>query len=183
MTDRKQQAREQLQRRAKAMFPDSPTPLSDYQRYIRSKVSSASCKANGAKGYAAMVAAGKGDVAGDKAAEYRFNKPTDLEIVVIATLEWYDLPVNRRHREVKIGRFYVDFKYGDYVLEVNDDTWHTNDFHGEDRVAHDQGKYAYLRSQGCTVIILSEKVVRSDELGQLIGDLMPRLRQALAEEF
>lgn len=183
MTTRSEKARQQLLNRAQAMFPDSSTPLSDYQKCIRSKVSSASCRKNGAKGYAALVAVGKEDIARKKSADYRFDHPSDLEQIVIAIFQQYRLPVDRQHREVEVGRFFVDFKYGDLVVEVNDDTWHTNDFHGDDRVAHDQGKYAYLRSQGLTVIILSEKVVRSSDVGQFIGDLMLTIRQELAQEF
>ena len=156
---------------------------SEYQRWVRSQASSAAMRANGKKGYAATKAAGKEHIAADKAAEYRFNHPSDLEQMVINIMEWYDVPIDRRHREVKVGKFYVDFKYGDYVIEVNDDTWHTNDFHGDDRVSHDQGKYVHLREQGLTITILSEKIVRSGEVGQFIGDLMPRLREALQQEF
>lgn len=171
---RSEAAKQSFIQRVRAAFPDPPLKeaIASYQRWVRSHASSEVCSQNGKKGYAKMVELGKGDLASEKAADWRFEHPSDLEKIVIGLLTQYNLPVDRQYREVKVGRYYVDFKYGDYVIEVNDDTWHTNDFHGDDRVSHDQGKYAYLREQGYTIIILSEKIVRSGEVEYLINDLL-----------
>lgn len=177
MTDRATIARESLRRRAQAAFPrlSLQEALSAYQKHIRSKVSSQACALNGAKGYKAMVDAGKGDIASQKAAEWRFDHPSDLERIIISHLMLLECPVGKTNREVKIGRYYTDFKYGQIVIEVNDDTWHTNDFHGDDRVSHDQGKYAYLRAQGYTTIILSEQVTRSGQAFKVLADVLSSL--------
>lgn len=155
----------------------------EYQRWVRSCVSHQACVENGKKGFAALKAAGKEDLAKEFAANWRFEHPSDLEQIIIGIMRQYNMPVDRQHREVKVGKYYVDFKYGDYVLEVNDDTWHTNDFHGDDRVGHDQGKYAYLREQGLTVVILAEKVVRGNEIFDLMEDLITTLYRAMQQEF
>lgn len=177
--NRSQTARQLFHKRAQMAFPGLSLgeAISRYQKSIRAKVSSASCAANGAKGYKALVDAGKGDLAGKMAADYRFEHPSDLERIIIGCMQLIGKPIDRAHREVKIGRYYVDFKYGDIVIEANDDTWHTLDFHGEDRPAHDQGKYAYLRAQGHTVIILAEQVIRSGQAFRILSDVLSSLAE------
>lgn len=170
-------ARANLLKRARLMYPDQPDCLSLYQKAIRAKVSSKSCRQNGAKGYAALVSAGKDEIAGRFAADYRFDHPSDLERIIINHAMLLELPIDRAHREVKLGRFYVDFKYNNIVIEVNDDTWHTNDFHGRDAVTHDQGKYVYLRKQGYTVIILAEQTVRTGQAWTILNDLYNNLQE------
>lgn len=178
-------AQQAFRTRVRNKFPGRPLKeaMSLYQSWVRSKVSSESCRANGKKGFAKLVELGKEDIAREKAADWRFEHLSDLEKIVIDILTRHNLPVDRQHREVKVGKYYVDFKYGDYVIEVNDDTWHSNDFHGDDRIGHDQGKYAFLRSEGLTIIILSEKVVRSGEVVELLEDLAPTLQAVLRMEF
>ena len=148
----------------------------EYQRWVRSNCSSRQCAINGAKGFAALVVAGKGDLAATIASDYRFNKPSDLERIVIKWLDELGLPADRKHREVKIGRFYADFRYGDYIIEVGSDTWHTNNqFHGEDREGRDKRKYQYLSDQGYTIIILSEQSVRSNQARETLESLVEQL--------
>jgi hypothetical protein len=179
-----------LLQRARTMFGYSATDadcISYYQRHIRSKVSSESCAKNGAKGFAALVAAGKGNLAGEKAADWRYEHPSDLERLVLGALQRllpeYDIS-SRQYREVKVGRFYVDFKLGYIAIEVNDDTWHLNSasFTGIDVESRDAGKYAYLREQGLTVIILAEKAVRNGEAEQMLTQLKPSILEQLEEQ-
>ena len=51
---------------------------SQYQKDARAQVSSQVCAKNGAKGCAALVSAGKADLASRIVADYRFNHPTKL---------------------------------------------------------------------------------------------------------
>lgn len=170
--------------RARKAFPS--TDLSDkevislYQKYIRSKVSSESCKRNGKLGYAATVAAGKSDIAGKKAADWRFDNPSDLEQIIMTVLQKLELPVDRSYREVSVGKYYADFKYGNIIIEVNDDTWHTNAASFKSNVdveSHDAKKYAYLRSEGYTIITLAEKDVRSGVASQILIEIQDTLKE------
>lgn len=169
-----------LLQRARNAYPDCQLSdrevISLYQKHIRSKVSSDSCRKNGAKGYAALKAAGKEELAGEKAADWRFDHPSDLEQIIIDVLVEMGLPVDRAHREVKVGKFYVDFKYGNIAIEANDDTWHINQYSIRGDVeTHDKGKYSYLRNLGVTVIVLAEKAIRSGEAAQLLKEMKASL--------
>lgn len=172
-----------LLKRARNMFGYEAADaevISMYQKYIRSKVSSESCSRNGKLGYAATVAAGKGDVASNKAAEWRFDNPSDLEQIVISVCEELGLPTDRTYREVRIGKYYVDFKYGSIIIEVNDDTWHDNNasFKG-DVESRDAKKYEYLRSEGFTVVILAEQAVRNGLAAHILTEMQYILKGEL----
>lgn len=156
--------------RAKAFTPK-------YQRDARANVSSQSCAINGAKGYAALVAAGKGDLASKIAADYRFANPTNLEVIVA---DWLDELVtgfdrkDRSQREVQIGKYYVDFLLrGRYVIEVNGAAWHVNGHFPVkgDVEGRDMTKREYLEAQGYEVTTLGESAILSGAARQTLVEL------------
>lgn len=153
-----------------------------YQRDARANVSSQSCARNGAKGYAALVAAGKGDLASKIAADYRFNNPSDLEQIVMGWLE--ELVVgfdrsSRAQREVQVGSFWVDFLFKSiYVVEVYGDAWHVNGHFQIDGVAvkgdveaKDRAKREYLEAHGYDVTVLTEADINSGAAYQTVKQL------------
>lgn len=155
---------------------------SKYQKHARSKVSSQSCAINGAKGYAALVAAGKGDLASTIAADYRFRNPSNLEWTV---MDWLDELVvgfdrsSRFQREVQIGTYWVDFLLNSrYVIEVYGDAWHVNGHFQVNGVAikgdvesKDRAKCEYLESHGYDVTVLKEADIKSGAAYQTVKQL------------
>lgn len=156
---------------------------SQYQKDTRAQVSSQSCARNGAKGYAALVAAGKSDLASRIAADYRFHNPTNLERIVAGWLEelveGFDLS-DRAQREVQIGKYYVDFLLKSrYVVEVNGDAWHVNG-HFEvkgDVESKDQTKLGYLEAQGHHVTVLSQTDILSGAAYQTVKELAALIKE------
>ena len=159
-------------KRAKQFTPE-------YQRATQAKRSSESLSQSGKLGYQKLVELGKEDIAAQKAAEYRLNNPTCLEVKVS---EW----INEIHsfsmsdstiREVQIGKFFADFVFGNLVIEVNGKVWHENgSFIGKDVESKDRRKYQTIGEHGYSILIISEDEVKS-------GRGKSRVQSAVIEEL
>lgn len=149
-----------------------PKFTSETAKLARSKVSSKSCAENGSKGYQALKAQGKEKLAAQKAAEWRLEHPSNLEVKVMG---WLDKLNVKYLREVNIDKFYVDFLIDNLAIEVNGAQWHEKEDLRAGQKERDQGKYRTLIGLGYTVLILPESDIKS-------GEALVKLQKLFAQE-
>lgn len=142
-------------KRAQAFTPE-------YQRQTRSQLPKSVCVAGGKTAYKKLVEKYGPEYAQDKAAEWRMDNPSSLEVIV---MEWIGNTAHKREAKIRLpdGRFYfVDFQIGNTLIEVNGAWVHSL------RVESDGRKYAALQAAGYTVIILPEADVVSGKSKAII---------------
>ena len=154
----------------------------EFQREMRSRVSSESCSANGKKGFLATAAKYGRDFAVRMAAAWRRSRnPTNLEGRVEAWLDEFEVPYER---DAQIGAYFADYLLRDLnlVVEVDGHTWHTNHpLHGQDREAHDKRKNRVLRRHGYRVLRLDEASIRNGSAKEELDRAITRLILSLSQ--
>ena len=96
-------------------------------------------------------------------AEYRRNHPTEIERRMIAVLEGLGWIENRDYKREKIiAGWWCDFVLESRraIIEVNGAVWHSNGFHGEDRIARDARKREDLRVYGWRLLEISDNQMK-----------------------
>ena len=145
------EARERMRQggrnRAKAFTPE-------YQQQTRQALPKSVCVAGGKAAYKKLVGKYGPEYAQRKAAEWRIEHPSSLELIVMG---WLGNTPHKREPEIAVNgkSYFVDFKIGNTLVEVNGEWVHSL------RVESDNRKYTALQAAGYTVIILPEAEVVS----------------------
>ena len=132
-----------------------------FQRRMRARVSSASCAANGRKGYQATRNKYGPAFTSRVLAEYRRTFPSQLVRKVCTWLDEFQVDFAL---EVEISHYFADIvvTYINLVIEVDGAIWHTQHaLHGEDRVARDAKKDRLFMRHGYAVLHLSEADIKN----------------------
>lgn len=138
---------------------------SEYQQQTRSMLPHEACVKAGKAAYKKLVEKYGVEYAQDKAAEWRLYHPSSLELIV---MDWLQDVEHEREPKIRLednSFYYVDFKIGKTLIEVNGAWVHSL------RVDKDNRKYEALATAGYTVIVLPESDIRSGKAKDIIDRL------------
>lgn len=143
-------------------MPRGSNLTKEHQQFARSRVKRESLVAAGKKGFAATAGRYGRDFAGNFAAKYRLDHPTSLEVSVQETLTKMG---HTAQREVKIGKYYVDFLVGNVVVEADGAYWH------QDK-RRDHNRDRAIKRRGYLIVRLSEAAIKSGMAEKIITNFI-----------